>query len=155
MIPFVAGENQAVFDISDALDVVPNSEQSKEEAETLEITDTSDEVTADITVKESEALKDSSGKQLSTDNNSAPSSVEKEETNSKCILRDGKEVCSHCDQFIGLIKLTFSYPPMYLHPDCLKCALCTKILGALLTPLFEHNHRIYCCDCYDQVYSLN
>ncbi|KAK7925579.1 hypothetical protein WMY93_007889 [Mugilogobius chulae] len=144
VVPSVASENQTTWDISDALDVVPNGDQSKEKEGKLEITDALDK---------SEELKNSSGEQP-TDNNSLKNPVEKQQPSSKYIMRDGKEVCSHCDQFIGLIKLTLTYPPMYLHPDCLVCGSCAKVLGHLQTPMFEHKQRIYCSDCYDKNYSL-
>uniref|UniRef100_A0AAV2JEA1 LIM zinc-binding domain-containing protein n=1 Tax=Knipowitschia caucasica TaxID=637954 RepID=A0AAV2JEA1_KNICA len=143
LVPSVAGENQAVFDLSNALEIVPTSE-SNEEVGKMEITRANDEATDVKTVKESE--------EPANNNGSSPRSTE---TSPKSfIMRDGQEVCSHCDQFIGPVKLTVEYPPMYLHPECLTCGKCTQNLGNLLIPMFEHNHLIYCSDCYDVVYTL-
>ncbi|XP_026185031.1 zinc finger protein 185 [Mastacembelus armatus] len=63
--------------------------------------------------------------------------------------RDGKAVCSFCDQTMdGNVKITLSDPPVICHPDCLKCGVCTKALGDLLTPMFLHNQMIQCDGCF-------
>ncbi|XP_071316868.1 fibrous sheath CABYR-binding protein [Trachinotus anak] len=62
---------------------------------------------------------------------------------------DGKAVCSFCDQVIdGNIKITLSEPVVICHPDCLKCGVCAKILGDLLTPMFLHDQVIHCGGCF-------
>ncbi|KAM9846962.1 uncharacterized protein ACBR49_010207 [Aulostomus maculatus] len=63
--------------------------------------------------------------------------------------RDGKPVCSFCDQIIdGDVKISLSEPPVSCHPDCLKCGVCDKALGDLLTLMFLHDQRIHCDGCF-------
>ncbi|XP_070772969.1 zinc finger protein 185 isoform X2 [Enoplosus armatus] len=63
--------------------------------------------------------------------------------------RDDKAVCSFCDTIIdGYVKLTFSEPLVKCHPECLKCGVCSKALGDLLTPIFMHNQVIQCDVCF-------
>nr|XP_020454568.1 sciellin-like [Monopterus albus] len=63
--------------------------------------------------------------------------------------RDGKAVCSYCDKIIdGNTKITLSDPLVLCHPDCLKCGICAKDLGNLLTPMFLHDHLIICYGCF-------
>ncbi|XP_041807588.1 zinc finger protein 185 [Chelmon rostratus] len=60
-----------------------------------------------------------------------------------------KAVCSVCGIIIdGHVKITLSEPLMRCHPDCLKCGVCAKALGDLLTPMFLHNQVIQCDGCF-------
>ncbi|XP_029924451.1 zinc finger protein 185 [Myripristis murdjan] len=62
--------------------------------------------------------------------------------------RDGHAVCSFCDEVIGNIKISLSYPPVQSHPDCLKCGVCRRALGDLLTAMFLHGQVIHCESCF-------
>ncbi|XP_040006663.1 zinc finger protein 185 [Xiphias gladius] len=62
---------------------------------------------------------------------------------------DGKAVCSFCDQVIdGNVKIILSEPLVTCHPDCLKCGVCAKVLGDMLTPMFLHDQVIHCDGCF-------
>lgn len=92
-------------------------------------------------------------------------------------FRDGKAVCSFCDQvIIGNVKITFNEPHMTCHEHCLKvcifcletwfisvvyeqidmhnvdyilqCGVCAKALGDLVTPIFLHDQVIHCGGCF-------
>ncbi|XP_035522796.1 titin homolog [Morone saxatilis] len=63
--------------------------------------------------------------------------------------RYSRNICSFCDIIIdGNVKLTFSEPLMKCHPECLKCGVCAKALGDMLTPIFLHNQGIQCDGCF-------
>ncbi|KAG7516180.1 titin-like isoform X1 [Solea senegalensis] len=62
---------------------------------------------------------------------------------------DVKAVCSFCDRIIdGKTKLTLSEPAVICHPECLKCSVCAKTLGDLLTRMFLYHQGIHCDDCF-------
>ncbi|XP_074528508.1 uncharacterized protein LOC141791759 [Halichoeres trimaculatus] len=66
---------------------------------------------------------------------------------------DGTPFCSFCDKLIdGNVKITFSEPLVRCHPDCLKCGVCAKALGDLLTPMFLHNQVIQCDGCFAKAF---
>ncbi|XP_029375063.1 fibrous sheath CABYR-binding protein [Echeneis naucrates] len=73
---------------------------------------------------------------------------EKPPTHTLKKTRDGKDVCSFCDQTLGNTKIIFSEPLVICHPDCLKCGVCAMILGDLLTPMFLHDQVIHCHSCF-------
>ncbi|XP_029303776.1 zinc finger protein 185-like [Cottoperca gobio] len=58
-------------------------------------------------------------------------------------------VCSFCDKMIkGNVKIHLSEPVMTCHPDCLKCGVCAKALGDLLTVIFLHDQVVHCGGCF-------
>ncbi|XP_054481875.1 fibrous sheath CABYR-binding protein [Anoplopoma fimbria] len=58
-------------------------------------------------------------------------------------------VCSFCDKIIdGNVKIYLSEPVMSCHPDCLKCGVCAKALGDMLTPMFLHHQAVLCGGCF-------
>lgn len=64
-------------------------------------------------------------------------------------IRDGKAVCSFCDNTIdGNVKISFSELLVSCHPECLKCGDCAKALGDLLTPIYVHDQVILCDGCF-------
>ncbi|XP_062289606.1 fibrous sheath CABYR-binding protein [Scomber scombrus] len=74
---------------------------------------------------------------------------EQQPTQTMYKTRDGKAVCSFCDQTIdGTVKLSLSEPFLSCHPECLKCAVCAEALGDLLTSMFLHDQVIYCGECF-------
>ncbi|XP_051257709.1 A-kinase anchor protein 200 isoform X2 [Dicentrarchus labrax] len=63
--------------------------------------------------------------------------------------RYSRNMCSFCDKIIdGNVKLTFSEPLVKYHPECLKCGVCAKALGDMLTPMFLYNQVIQCDGCF-------
>lgn len=63
----------------------------------------------------------------------------------------GKSVCYFCNQiFNGTVKIIFSEPPMSCHPECLKCGVCARALGDMLTPMFLKDQVIQCRGCFSQ-----
>ncbi|XP_036975763.1 fibrous sheath CABYR-binding protein isoform X2 [Acanthopagrus latus] len=74
---------------------------------------------------------------------------EQRPTRTLSLPRNTKTVCSFCDKTInGNVRLIFSEPVMDCHPDCLKCGVCAKALGDLLTPMFLCNQVIQCDGCF-------
>lgn len=62
---------------------------------------------------------------------------------------DEKATCCFCHQIIdGHVKISFSEPLLTCHPDCLKCAVCAKPLGDMLTPMYLHKKEIQCGGCF-------
>ncbi|KAE8287854.1 hypothetical protein D5F01_LYC13911 [Larimichthys crocea] len=81
-----------------------------------------------------------------------------EEPPSREILYETREsisVCSVCDKIIGNIKISFSEPPVIYHPECLKCGVCDKALGDMLTPMFLHNQVIQCDGCFAKTHKTS
>ncbi|XP_049896606.1 A-kinase anchor protein 200 [Epinephelus moara] len=59
------------------------------------------------------------------------------------------KVCSIClKTFDGNIKLHLSDPAVTCHPECLKCGVCNRVLGDLLTPMFLHGQVVKCGTCF-------
>ncbi|XP_030293762.1 zinc finger protein 185 [Sparus aurata] len=80
---------------------------------------------------------------------SQKSEEEQRPTRTLSLPRTTKAVCSFCDKTIdGNVRLIFSEPQMNCHPDCLKCGVCAKALGDLLTPMFLCNQVIQCDGCF-------
>ncbi|TDH04820.1 hypothetical protein EPR50_G00136410 [Perca flavescens] len=76
-------------------------------------------------------------------------SKEKEQTTQKQNGTRNTNVCSFCDKRIaGNIKLHLSEPVVTCHPDCLKCGVCAKLLGDLLTTMFLHDQVVKCGGCF-------
>ncbi|XP_045894755.1 zinc finger protein 185 [Micropterus dolomieu] len=74
---------------------------------------------------------------------------ELEPTQTRNKTRHSKDVCSFCDKIIeGYVKIKFSEPLVQCHPDCLKCGVCAKALGDMLTPMFLLNQVIQCDGCF-------
>ncbi|XP_067463881.1 neurofilament heavy polypeptide [Thunnus thynnus] len=74
---------------------------------------------------------------------------EQQSTKTLYKTRDGKAVCSFCDEIIdGSVKITFNEPLVSYHPECLKCGVCAEALGDLLTPMFLHDQLIHCGGCF-------
>ncbi|XP_037604349.1 zinc metalloprotease ZmpB isoform X2 [Sebastes umbrosus] len=60
-----------------------------------------------------------------------------------------RNVCSFCDKIIdGNVKIHLSDPEVTCHPDCLKCGVCAKALGDMLTPMFFHGQLVQCGCCF-------
>ncbi|XP_054873284.1 fibrous sheath CABYR-binding protein isoform X2 [Amphiprion ocellaris] len=62
---------------------------------------------------------------------------------------DEKATCCFCHEIIdGREKISFSEPLLTCHPECLKCSVCAKALGDMLTPMYLHQKEIQCGDCF-------
>ncbi|XP_068572405.1 enolase-phosphatase E1 [Cebidichthys violaceus] len=58
-------------------------------------------------------------------------------------------VCSFCEKIMdGNVKIYLSEPVVTCHPDCLKCGVCAKALGDLMTAMFLHDQVIQCGGCF-------
>ncbi|XP_034406094.1 uncharacterized protein si:dkey-125i10.3 isoform X2 [Cyclopterus lumpus] len=58
-------------------------------------------------------------------------------------------VCSFCEKIIdGKVKIYISEPVVTCHPDCLKCGVCAKPLGDMMTPMFLHDQMVQCGGCF-------
>ncbi|XP_042076763.1 zinc finger protein 185 isoform X2 [Haplochromis burtoni] len=63
----------------------------------------------------------------------------------------GKSPCYFCNQIInGNVKIMFSEPSINCHPDCLKCGVCARALGDMLTPMFLKDQVIQCGVCFSE-----
>ncbi|XP_031713254.1 zinc finger protein 185 [Anarrhichthys ocellatus] len=52
-------------------------------------------------------------------------------------------VCSFCETIMdGKVKIYLSEPAVTCHPDCLKCGVCAKALGDLMTAMFLHDQVV-------------
>uniref|UniRef100_UPI0037E8084F fibrous sheath CABYR-binding protein n=1 Tax=Semicossyphus pulcher TaxID=241346 RepID=UPI0037E8084F len=77
------------------------------------------------------------------------SAEEQRSTQTVIVTREINPLCSFCDKLIdGNIRISFSEPLVKCHPDCLKCGVCAKALGDLLTPMFLQNQVIQCDGCF-------
>ncbi|KAM8897369.1 uncharacterized protein AB9W97_008803 isoform 2-T2 [Spinachia spinachia] len=84
-------------------------------------------------------------------NNSDMFKKSKKDPQSKQTQKEGgnSNVCSFCEKIIdGNVKIYFSEPAWTCHPECLKCCVCTKALGELLSPLFSHDQGFQCGTCF-------
>lgn len=81
-----------------------------------------------------------------------------EELNSTEVLnlsRDGKPICSYCNKTVdGSVKITLNEPLVVCHPECLKCGVCAKALGDLLTRIFLHDNVIHCGGCFERALNI-
>ncbi|XP_034745848.1 zinc finger protein 185 isoform X2 [Etheostoma cragini] len=76
-------------------------------------------------------------------------SKEKEQPPQKQNVTRKTNICSFCDKRIdGNVKLLLSEPEVICHPDCLKCGVCAKVLGDLLTTMFLHGQEVQCGACF-------
>ncbi|KAK9536348.1 hypothetical protein VZT92_006136 [Zoarces viviparus] len=58
-------------------------------------------------------------------------------------------VCSFCEKIMdGNVKIYLSEPVVTWHPDCLKCGVCAKALGDLMTAMFLHDQVVHCGGCF-------
>ncbi|XP_026226466.1 fibrous sheath CABYR-binding protein isoform X2 [Anabas testudineus] len=125
------------IELTDALDVVPP---------------TAEAVTKPVNDPKQTHSEMSNLNQSDHTNNSEQFQKPSEELQSTHTLkktRNGKAVCSFCDQIIdGNVKITISEPPMTCHDTCFKCGVCAKALGDLLTPMFLHHQVIHCNGCF-------
>ncbi|XP_034540318.1 retinitis pigmentosa 1-like 1 protein isoform X2 [Notolabrus celidotus] len=125
-----------LIELTDALDEeIPTAETVPEPLPDLKETDTEETKL----IQESEETK-------------IPEVIQKLVEEPRYILKEtstGIPFCSFCDTLIdGNVKITFSEPLVRCHPDCLKCGVCAKALGDLLTPMFLHNQVIQCDGCF-------
>nr|XP_046266985.1 retinitis pigmentosa 1-like 1 protein [Scatophagus argus] len=123
-----------IIELSDALDVEPSTSEPLKDQEQSHTEETNLNQHSDHA------------------NSSETSQKPEEEVQSIQTLkdtRDNKNVCAFCDKTIdGNVKIKLSEPLMNCHPDCLKCGVCAKALGDLLTPMFLHNQEILCGGCF-------
>ncbi|XP_028278000.1 uncharacterized protein LOC114446551, partial [Parambassis ranga] len=71
------------------------------------------------------------------------------QTPKESFIGDYTSICSFCKQTInGNVKIMFGEPPINSHPECLKCGVCTRALGDLLTPMFLRDQVILCDRCF-------
>ncbi|KAM4544705.1 uncharacterized protein PAE49_017543 [Odontesthes bonariensis] len=62
---------------------------------------------------------------------------------------DDSGACCFCHQIIdGNVRITLSEPPVNCHQECLKCGVCAKVLGDLLTSIYLHDNVIRCDSCF-------
>ncbi|XP_062309322.1 cell surface glycoprotein 1 isoform X3 [Osmerus eperlanus] len=62
---------------------------------------------------------------------------------------NGTPICSYCDTPIdGTIKIMIDFPPIYSHPGCFKCGVCSLALGDMKTGMFLHGQVIHCNGCF-------
>ncbi|MEQ2301978.1 hypothetical protein AMECASPLE_001683 [Ameca splendens] len=67
----------------------------------------------------------------------------------------GRPACSYCNKIIdGNIKLILSEPSVVCHPECLKCGVCARILGDLLTRIYLHENVIKCDVCFARALNI-
>ncbi|KAM6911550.1 uncharacterized protein PEZ65_015790 [Lycodopsis pacificus] len=58
-------------------------------------------------------------------------------------------VCSFCEKIMdGKVKIYLNEPVMACHPECLKCGVCAKALGDLMTAMFLHDQVVHCGGCF-------
>ncbi|XP_022044058.2 fibrous sheath CABYR-binding protein [Acanthochromis polyacanthus] len=65
------------------------------------------------------------------------------------ISLDEKATCCFCNEILdGRVKISLSEPLVTCHPECLKCSVCAKALGDMLTPMYLHQKEIQCGGCF-------
>ncbi|XP_077961238.1 uncharacterized protein LOC120822816 isoform X2 [Gasterosteus aculeatus] len=145
--------------------VEPNTERAADHVGELIINESSDEEPPTTEVA-AEPLKDpkqsrteeTKRNQPSDDaNNSDISKKSKKDSQSTQTQNEKRNsnVCSFCEKIIaGNVKILFSDPAWTCHPDCLKCYVCTKPLGELLTPLFSHDQGVQCDTCFAETLNI-
>ncbi|XP_070700133.1 fap1 adhesin [Pempheris klunzingeri] len=126
------------IELTDALDVEPPSAETAPEA------------SQDPKQSQTEETKlNEQADQTSTSEMFQRGEEELRSTQTANEARDSIAVCSFCDKIIdGNVKLTFNEPFVTCHAECLKCGVCAKALGDMLTPMFCHNQVIHCGDCF-------
>ncbi|XP_061595895.1 cell surface glycoprotein 1 [Cololabis saira] len=127
-----------VIDLTDALDVeAPSAEAVPEAVEDPE-----------QSVPEEPGLKE----QADNTNISEISQKPAEEHNSPETLNvssAGRATCSFCKQVVdGNVKISLGDSLIISHEECLKCGICAKALGDLLTNMYLHENLIQCGDCF-------
>ncbi|XP_068456151.1 enolase-phosphatase E1 [Clinocottus analis] len=90
--------------------------------------------------------------QHSDDNNISDMSQRSKEDPQSTQTQDearNSNVCSFCEKIIeGRVKIYLSEPVVTCHPDCLKCGVCAKALGDMLTTMFLHDQVVQCGGCF-------
>ncbi|KAM3601441.1 uncharacterized protein V6R79_013023 [Siganus canaliculatus] len=121
-----------VIELTDALDEEP-TEPEPEPAKDL---------------KQSDPEETNLSQQLDHSNISDITKPEEKTQPPKVQYRYKEKVCSFCDEGIdGTVRIIFSEPLLNCHPECLKCGMCARALGDLLTPMFLHKEVIQCDGC--------
>lgn len=123
-----------VIELTDALDEKP----TETEADPEPVKD----------LEQSDPEETNLSQQLDHSNISEITKPEEKPQSPKVQYRYREKVCSFCDKGIdGTVRIIFSEPLLNCHPECLKCGMCARALGDLLTPMFLHKEVIQCDGC--------
>ncbi|XP_040904415.1 zinc finger protein 185 isoform X2 [Toxotes jaculatrix] len=59
--------------------------------------------------------------------------------------------CTYCGEQVGHdARITIEHLNINCHPDCFKCAVCSKPMGDLLYSMFIHGGKVHCECCYSK-----
>ncbi|XP_053361343.1 zinc finger protein 185 isoform X1 [Clarias gariepinus] len=60
--------------------------------------------------------------------------------------------CTYCGKLVGSdSKITIDHLNISCHPECFKCAVCSKPMGDFLHSMFLHRGMVHCENCYSNV----
>ncbi|KAF7205928.1 zinc finger protein 185 isoform X1 [Nothobranchius furzeri] len=162
-----AFDHVMVLDIKDAFELEPAADTREDLVNKL-VVDPTDALDFDAASNESTKPKDSEQtlpeeQKRKIDDTNVRNHLKKpageicnRETPKKDSIRSCESTCYYCNTTIdGKVRIIVNEPAIVCHEECLKCGVCAKVLGDLLTAMFQHKHLIHCKDCFTKAVHLD